>query len=275
MELNAQYGNIIIPSNTNAFLRGSGGFNPPPNYEQTTDRGRNYINALNVYENSQEGKNVKSDYATLPIYQTQLDNMEKQGNKHFQVGSTGIHPEQFGSWNRSEFGSDMYQDWGRKSVQQDPSNLNTFFFSSENIDYLQDRIVSEIKRIKKVDISKQSVDELLIIMRNYYTKALSGWLPHEGDPNKVYSRGETPCSIEEQLSRLNKAVLEETIKQVLSGVDMYFEYYKQASSLPLPLSLPTYTSEKGSRVLSENVGFNSGHEFTKSVDSYNQRYNIL
>ena len=172
---------------------------------------------------------------------------------------------------------------GGESVQQDPSNLNTFFFSSENIDYLQNRIVSDIKKIKKVDISKQSVDELLIIMRNYYSKALCGWLPHapygttgKGNPNEVYSRGETPCTIEQQLSRLNKAVLEETIKQIFpSGADMYMQYYKDASSLPLPLTHPTYTSQKGSRVLSENVGFNNGHEYTKSVASYNERYNIL
>lgn len=274
MELNAQYGNIIVDANANAFLRGSGAFNPPPNYEQTTDRGNNFMDALNVYENS--GNTSKSDYATLPIYEDQLTNMQKEGNQHYQVGSTGIHPEKFGSWDRTEFGSDMYQEWGRGSIQQSPSNLNTFFFSKDNIDYLQNRIVSDIKRIKKVDISKQSVDELLIIMRNYYQKALSGWLPHAGgNPNEVYSRGETPCSIEEQLSRLNRSVLEETIKQTLSGIDMYMQYYKDASSLPLPLSLPTYTTQKGSRVLSENVGFNNGHEYTKSVDSYNQRYNIL
>jgi len=288
MELNTAYGNTIISAKTNAFLRGSGQYNTPPNYEQTVDRGNAYVNALNVYEN--DNKNVKSDPETMPIYEEQLKQWHDKNKTSYQVGDTGFHPENFDSWKRSEFGESEYQTWARTSVHQAPSVLLEFFFSTENVDYLQSRIVSEVKNIKNVDISKQSVDELLIIMRNHYLKALSGWLPHENtmggttsspprsgtqNLNEVYPRGETPCSLEGQISRLNKSVLEETVKQVLGSVDMYQQYYKDASSLPLPLTHPTLTSMKGSRVLSENVGFNSGHEFTDSIQSYNERYNIL
>jgi len=271
-QLVAQYGNTVIDAKSNALLRGTGKYNPPPIFEQTTDRGNAYVNALNIYENTSP---MMSGSDTAVIYEDKLEEWHKRSPESYKVGSTGMHPEAPGSWDRTPFGESEYQHWARASVNQTPSSLLNFFFHKNNIEYIQDRIISEVKRIKKIDVSKQSVDELLIIMRNHYQKALTGWLPHEGNPNDVYPRGETPCSLEGQLSRLNKSVLEETVKQVISGSDMYQQYYKDASSLPLPLTHPTLTTMKGSRVLSENVGFNNGHEFTESIQSYNERFNIL
>ena len=95
------------------------------------------------------------------------------------------------------------------------------------------------------------------------------------NPNKITNRGEKPCSLESRLVRLNTSVLEETVKQILSGINMYKQYYKDASSLPMSLDRPVYTSMAGSKVLSESIGFNSGHERTISANSFNERYNIL
>jgi hypothetical protein len=265
MELNAQYGNIIIDAKVNAKLRGTGNYNPPPNYEQTVDRGNAYVEALNVY--SRNNPNI-------PEPQT-LNETQLNSKQIYEVGNTGFHPQQFESWDRTQFGESEYQNWARSSVQQDPNTLLNFFFANENVDYIQDRIVSEVRRIKKVEISKQSVDELLIIMRNHYQRALSGWLPHENSKTSVYPRGEAECSLTSQISRLNKSVLEECVKQIVGGVDMYKQYYKDASSLPIPLSHPTYVTQKGSMVLSESVGFSNGHAMTRSIDSYNQQYNIM
>ena len=70
MELNAVYGSKVIDANTNAQLRGSGNYNPPPTYEQTTDRGNAYVDALNMYENS-SGKQC-SEPQSMPIHQEQM-----------------------------------------------------------------------------------------------------------------------------------------------------------------------------------------------------------
>ena len=297
----AQYGDVLINSKPNASVRGSGQYNPPPLYEQTTNRGPAYTNALNYYEHSNPLEGIPNkfheSYNEPPTYQDLLTQEAKQAKEHYTVGSSGFHPERPGDWKRPLSSSyantpgynipakpigDQYQEWAMNAVHQDPSALLNFFFSSENVDYLQNRIIEEVKRIKKVTIDKQSADELLQIMQNHYQLALSGWLPR--NPNhttEVYPRGDpsmgqdTPCSLTERLTRLNKSVLEETIKQVLSGVDMYQQYYKDASSLPLPLERPTLTTQKGSRVLSENVGFNSGHEFTQAVAAFNEKYNII
>lgn len=260
----ANYGDILVNPEFKAFARGSGNYNPPPKYEQSTDRGNAFANALNIYE--------ENDNYTYLNEKTNTPSEQK-----YVVGSTGFHSESK-PWTRvnPEGVGNQYTDWAMKSVQQDPSVLLNFFFSDENVGYLQNRIIHEVKQIKNVDISTQSKDELLIIMRNHYQRALSGWLPHEGgNKNEVYPRGETPCSLTERLSRLNKSVLEECIKQILSSISMYKQYYKDASSLPLPLSRPTHMSMKGSRVLSESVGYDSGHDFTRGINSFNERYNVL
>ena len=279
MELNAQYNNVMIDANRAAYLRGSGAFNPPPNWEQTTDRGPAYSEAANFYIDhpNDRPKLPSLPNAPLPDYAAQLD---QWNDEKFVVGTTGIHPQKPGSWNTPNVDGvdDRYDQFAQRASHLDPNTLMSFFFSPQNVNYIQERIVDEIRKIRNVEISRQSEDELLIIMNNYYQKALSGWLPHAGgNPNEVYPRGENKaCSMTERLTRLNQAVLQETIKQVLSGVDMYMQYYKDASSLPLPLTRPTYTSMKGSRVLSERIGLNdNSHEATKAINSFNERYNIM
>ena len=146
-ELVAQYGNIIVDPNTAANLRGSGAYNPPPNYEQTTDRGKAYVNALNLYERT----NPKtSEPQNMPIYEDQLKQWHNQSPQKYVVCSTSMHPQKFDSWNRTQFGESEYQHWARNSVQQDPNSLLNFFFATENIDYIQNRIIAEVKRIKKI-----------------------------------------------------------------------------------------------------------------------------
>jgi hypothetical protein len=314
----AQYGINLVPSQDLAFQRGAGIFNESPNYDQTTNRGPTYSEALSLYGSGKyynEDETIKSvdnysykDWAepiekpkySIGIQQAPLDN---DNNRKFVVGSTGIHPERTNSWNRPDFGmtrgTDQYQVWAINSMQITPNALLNFFFSEENVNYLQDKIISEVRRIKSVDISKQSVDELLIIMRNKYLYGISGYLPYK-DPNKVYARGTIVnkessgvnsngtsrnlayqansggCTdLEVQVTRLNQSVLEECVKSVLSGIGMYMTYYNDASSLPVPLSLPVLTSSKGDSVLTPNLGFESGHEMTAANTSFNQRFNIL
>lgn len=313
----AQYGISLVPSQDLAFQRGSGNFNPSPTYEQTTNRGPTYTGALDLYASEKyynQDQAIKSadEYvykdwseptdravgaAGVPIAPIDNDNTRK-----FVVGSTGMHPERTNSWNRSDFGvtrgTDQYQVWAVNSMKITPNALLNFFFCEENVNYLQDRIVSEVKRLRDKDISRQSADELLIIMRNKYLYALSGWLPYS-DPNKVYARGtiiNNPANgvnssgsstnlayqagsgggtdLTIQVTRLNQAVLEECIKSVLSGIDMYTQYYLDASSLPVPLSHPVFVTSRGDS-LTPNLGFESGHEMTKASASFNQRFNII
>ena len=304
----AEYGINLVPADNLASLRGLGQFNPAPNYEQTTNRGPAYEGALDYYETSSYYQNdsalknmIGSENDTT--WSTIQGSFDKSVKSPFQVGSTQFHLEEPGSWSKSTFegntGSDKFQDWAMKSMQMTPNALMNFFFSNDNVLSLQKQISDEIMRIRNVGVGPQSLDELLIIMRNKYLYGQSGWLPmgnpaNKNDPlnmkvfprgtivnpddkeyGKAYTTGSGPTSLHEQIRLLNQAVLEEAVKQVLGGLDAYMQYYKDASSLPMPLSLPVLTSMRGSRDLQPNLGFESGHEMTSAMASYNQRFNIL
>lgn len=268
----AQYGNILAPSTEVAKQRGSGNWNPPPIWQQSTDRGHAWKNAYNLYNNEQTKSSPfyepsnKKEYINFNTIGEIGDDLRKNV---FEVGSTGLYLQNENSWN------DKYTEWALRSMQLTPNSLLVFFFSKDNIEYLQQRTVNEIKKHTNKIISPQSIDELLIIMRSKYIYALSGWLPQQNNPNIPQNRGPAPCSLQERLSRLNASVLEETVKQTLSGIKQYEQYIKDTSSLPMPLSIPVFTSMKGSRELSESIGFNSGHEQTLAANSFNQRYNII
>lgn len=279
-----QYGNILMDPASIAQARGSGNWNPPPFYYQSTNRGNSWKDAYSMY-----GENSTKHFVPEPIdvnnldlahFNTPGDMGDALRKRAYQVGSTGLHSEPTKSWDNPEFegASNKYTEYALKALVQGgmmPTPLAIYFFSTDNINYLQNRTKQEVKKHTGHDINTQSVDELLIIMINALLYAYSGWLPNESGPNVITNRGEKQCSLENRLVRLNKSVLEETVKQVLSGINQYKQFIKDQSSMPMPLSLPVYTSMSGSRELSESIGFNSGLDRTLAANSFSQRYNIL
>jgi hypothetical protein len=79
--------------------------------------------------------------------------------------------------------------------------------------------------------------------------------------------------VKAELAKLNSDILQDYISKMISQINMYIYYYKDASQLPEQLSLPTYNSMKGSRSLEYNTGFTSGNPI--GVASYNQVGNII
>lgn len=301
-----EYGSVLVTADNLAQQRGSGRYNPIPNSIQTVNRGPAQQNSLQLYGQSgtyKENQNYSMEtydstekgWSTVP---QELNDISKtdgiNGLEGYVVGSTRLHSENSGSWNRPDFknstGFNQYQVWAAKSLNSVPTALMNFFFSVDNVNYLQEEMKRQIKKIRDIDIKDQSVDKLLIIMRNKYIYGLSGWLPHDANnPDKVYPRGTVHqmnglaynsdingcTSLEFQVKQLNKAVLEECVKQILSGIDAYKQYYKDISTLPMPLDRSVFTSSKGSNPLQQNIGFESGHEASKAMASYNQRFNII
>lgn len=167
---------------------------------------------------------------------------------------------------------DPYLEYGLKANHSEATALNSLFFNKKNVQYIQNRIVNDVKKLTGVTIKPQNEDALLIIMNNKYQYSLYGWLP-SATVHLALPRGEKPCSLENRLTRLNQAVLQDTIKQILSGMNMYMDYYKHASSLPTPLSRPVNVSSKGGRVLQENVGLYSGN--SQGIASFNLRNSVI
>lgn len=292
-----QYGNILIPAKELADIRGSGKYDEPPKNELTRNYGPAYSNAFNMYQetiNKQQKEIKVEDVDVDPnIYST----FDKNNKMDFLVGSTSFHLENYKQWDptinslRPEIGKiDGYQDWASRSMHMTPNALMNFYFSYDNVTYIQKMIKINIKNIKNMDISDQSIDELLIIMRNNYLYAQNGWLPvNMSEPYNVYSRGshnnnnnlaynsgvQGGSSLEFQIKQLNKATIQECVKQILSGIETYEKYYRDSGSLPMPLSRPVLTTMKGSKELQEDLGFVSGKEMSQHMSSFNQRFNII
>lgn len=276
----SQYGNVLVNSRDVGIARGSGNWNPPDRFEQSTNRGNAYMNAYPMFNKENKEFPEPSDSENLNSIGYNLsDDLRKRA---YVVGSTGLHSET-ASWNRSEPDgiqgeNNKYVEWALKSAApggMTATPILVYFFSTDNVNYLQNRIKSEVKKHSGHDINNQSIDELLIIMRANLLYAYSGWLPNENNPDKITDRGEKKYSLEDRLTRLNKSVIEEGVKQVLSGINMYNKYLLDKSSLPMPLSMPVYTSMSGSRELMPPIGFNSGLEKTIAAQSFNQRFNII
>jgi hypothetical protein len=302
----AQYGNIMVPAKNLALLRGSGMFNSPSTFLQTTDRGpaMSYSSLISQIGETRDedaafdGSNDKWPYGPYSDY----DNM----NKRPATINSDLHPEETDSWKKPDFknsrGSDRYQIWAVNASKMQPNPLLNFFFSDDNIQHLQSSMKSIVKEVKNVTIGDQDTDKLLTIMLNKYQYAIyGGYLPLTAD-DKVYPRGtpqgsiikegshsaywtgldgigksdDVSCmSLESQISRLNQATIEECVKQILSEIDAYKRYHRDASSLPLPNDRPVMASKKGTNVLQENLGFYSSHDINKDISSYSQRFNVI
>jgi hypothetical protein len=265
----AQYGDVMMPAKQVAQIRGMGKWNPPPTWETVTKNNAKYNE--NNYTNMLREHYI-NDGNNYSLYEN-----NRAANDYY-VGSS-FHEERPGSWKESTYAPNQYVNWAMRAAKITPNPMLTLYFSTDNVNYIQNRTKQEVAKHTNKKIDNQSVDELMIIMLNNYLYALTGWLPNDGVADNTRGpttdRGPKKCDIKDRLVRLNKSTIEETVKQVLAGIKAYEQYYKDQSSMPMPLELPVLASMAGSRILSESIGFDSGHDRTIAAQSFNQRYNII
>ena len=114
-----------------------------------------------------------------------------------------------------------------------PNALSRTFFSNDNMERIQLQIVNEVYKKSKKQISKQSYQELQIIMKSIYLQ---------------YSRN-LPNNIEEQVSTLNKYVVDYSVPTIISNVLEYNKYLQDITS-PIPvMPRSVNASSKGERSL--------------------------
>lgn len=121
--------------------------------------------------------------------------------------------------------------WALRTVHQQPSRFNTQFFGTQNIEYLQGRIISDVKKLTGFSVGRQSDEALVTIMVGMYIE---------------YSENTGGGT---QIARLNNAVLAECVKQVINGIGAYSGYRRDASTTAKPIARPVNPSSKGARVL--------------------------
>ena len=116
-----------------------------------------------------------------------------------------------------------------------PTPVSNLFFSTNNIDVLQDGIRYSIYKRTNGEyvIGRQSDHDLKIVMRSIYLQ---------------YGRN-LPNDIVGQVKELNGRVLEWTVNEVLSNLKQYQVYRKDASTLPMPMEYGSFVTQKGTKTL--------------------------
>ena len=256
--LSAQYNNEAVTPRFLAHVRGTGQFSTRGTSIDPIDNAFSTTSSSNNWDLGPRGSEYELS-STAPVGERTNDQWK------FTADQTNNPP------NAAPTG-DPYLQFGLRASRESPTALNSLFFNKTNVQYLHGRIIDEIKGITGITIKPQDDNSLLIIMQNKYDYGEAGWLPAQST-SLALPRGPKPCSLRNRLVRLNQAVLQDAVQQIVVRMQLYVDYFKHASSLPQPLSLPVLTTMKGSRVLQENIGLSSGD--SRSIDSYNMRDNIL
>jgi len=170
-----------------------------------------------------------------------------------------------------------YIELAGQALHARPDLLMTLFFSDQNINHLTSTVVQKVKQITGdsgvagtpdgVTIKPPNIDDFFYYMVNIYQT----YKTHNGSICFVNLHKTT--DLKNELTKLNSNVLQDYISKMISQINMYIYYFKDASQLPEQLSLPTYTSMKGGKSLEYNTGFQSGNSM--GIASYNQVGNII
>ena len=172
--------------------------------------------------------------------------------------------------------TNYYVQLASHTLHVNPDALISVFFSDANLNHLRDTVVRKVKEITMdskvagndgVDIKTPNMDDFFYYLINIYQnyKVYNGSI--------VFVNLKNTTSIRAEVAKLNTNALQEYVSKLVSQINMYIYYYRDASQLPEQLSLPTYTAMKGSRSLEYNTGFTSGNPI--GVASYNQVGNII
>ena len=114
-----------------------------------------------------------------------------------------------------------------------PNALSRTFFSNDNVENIQNQIVNNVYNQSQKLISRQSYQELQIIMKSIYLQ---------------YSRN-LPNRIEEQVYTLNKYVIDECVSIIIPNVLQYTKYITEITG-PIPINPRSMNvSNKGEKSL--------------------------
>lgn len=154
-----------------------------------------------------------------------------------------------------------------------PDTLMKLYFSMENVDYLQKRIQSEVKKLSDRDIKRQPDTALFQIMLTRYQEGRPGVAFNTFNMNKMVQSKD--ATVRDKLFSLNKAVLQIAVRGIISEMSAYMTHLKYLSTLPGPPSLPLNTSSYGADELVVNIGLDPGGDRTRSESSYAYRNTLI
>ena len=166
-------------------------------------------------------------------YNNSTTQMNKLKNGRVNIMGHPITRHPFPLYQQKTNGDMIYKSEALKTILVD-SDLSNVFFSHTNINILQTVIRYRvwIESGKKHIISNQSSQELKTIMRSIFLQ---------------YGKFQNN-NITKQVKSLNEVVIEYTVPNILSNIELYLGYKQDISHLPIPLTHPVNLSVKGPRL---------------------------
>ena len=114
--------------------------------------------------------------------------------------------------------------------------ISNLFLSEKNIKLIHLKIINSIREKYNYTISKQSKNELLIIMRSIYLNNCT---------NNVSDKNE----IKKELIKLNDLVINYSVNNIIKNIKSYELYLDKINNDLEPIDLPKPTSIKGDKTL--------------------------
>jgi hypothetical protein len=124
--------------------------------------------------------------------------------------------------------------------------LTFAFFSNKNIQNIQDLIKFVVHRETGYVIDNQSVNELMIIMRSIFLEySLHPKLIDEKMTSQ--EKSELIIKYKNEVSRLNQIVINAIVPKIISQIQQYLDYLRDASEQPYQMDKPKNESITGQK----------------------------
>ena len=114
--------------------------------------------------------------------------------------------------------------------------MSQIFLSQKNINLIQIKIINIVNNEYKYKISKQSKNELIIIMRSVYL-------------NNAINNYKNKTEFKTELNHLNNLVISYCVKNIVNNIRSHELYLKKINNDLNPNELPTSTNIKGDKQL--------------------------
>lgn len=209
-------------NNVNRFKIPSGNLHPSELQDTNTN---------NTFIKNQRTILAVQNERSQALVTNDLPNLKSPGRYNFTTDDTTLS----GSNTKSMF-KNLYGE----------TPLTFLFFSDKNIQNVQKLLRFVVHKEIGQSIDNQDTTELMIVMRSIFLEYSRH--PKLIDDTMSYQmKNALLKQYTNEVDRLNQLVVNETVPRIISGLQQYLDYLKDASTQPIPLQLPKSMSSAGTK----------------------------
>jgi hypothetical protein len=209
-------------NNVNRFKIPSGNLHPSELQDTNTN---------NAFIKNQRTILAVQNERSRALATTDLPNLKSPGRYNFTSDDTTIS----GSNTKSMF-KNLYGE----------TPLTFLFFSDKNIENIQRLLRFVVHKEIGQNIDNQDSTELMIVMRSIFLEYSRH--PKLIDDTMSYQmKNALLKQYTNEVDRLNQLVVNETVPRIISGLQQYLDYLRDASTQPIPHQLPKSMSSAGTK----------------------------